>query len=75
MDLNRRLVGESDREILMGPACVILSLGVWSSISAAGRGGAHPWGWCLTLLRNVLKSGSVRSWMIPGGSWMIPGGY
>ncbi len=38
----RRLGGESDREILMGPACVILSLGVWSSISGLGRGEACP---------------------------------
>ena len=42
IDENRRLGGESDREILMGPACVILSLGVWSSICPPGRG--LPWG-------------------------------
>ena len=28
-DINRRLGGESDREILMVPACVILSLVLW----------------------------------------------
>ena len=27
------------------------------------------------VLRNELKSGSVRSWMIPGGSWMSSGEY
>ena len=30
---DRRLVGESDWEIIMAPVCVILSLGLWSSIS------------------------------------------
>ena len=39
---HRRLVGESDWEILMGPACVILSLGVRSSVSAPGRRAAWP---------------------------------
>jgi hypothetical protein len=34
----RRLGGESDREILMVPACVILSLGLWSWISPPGSG-------------------------------------
>ena len=34
----RRLGGESDREISMAPACVILSLGLWSSISPPGSG-------------------------------------
>ena len=32
--MNRRLGGESDREILMVPACVVLSLGLCSWISA-----------------------------------------
>ena len=31
---DRRLGGESDREILMVPMCVIMSLGLWSRISA-----------------------------------------
>ena len=26
------------------------------------------------VLRNRMKSGSVRSWMIPGGSWMSSAG-
>ena len=38
--LNRRLGGESDREISMAPACVILSLGLWSCISPPGAGRA-----------------------------------
>ena len=63
-----------NREILMGPGCVIPSLGLWTSISPPG-GGRALWGWCLTLLRNGIKSGSVRSWMIPGGSWMSCGEY
>ena len=29
--------------------------------------------WCLALLPNGSNSGSVRSWMIPGGSWMNSG--
>ena len=33
-----RIGGESDREIRMGPACVVLSLRVWSSINAPGLG-------------------------------------
>ena len=63
-----------NREILMGPACVIPSLGLWTSISPLA-GVPCPWGWCLSLLRNESKSGSVRSWMIPGGSWMSSGVY
>ena len=36
--------GESDQEILMVPRCVILSLGVWSSISGPGPAvGLCPW--------------------------------
>ena len=46
-NFSRRLGGESYREILMAPVCVILSLGLWSSNSAPmGRGRACPWGWC-----------------------------
>ena len=43
-----------NREILMGPGCVIPSLGFWTSISPPG-GGRALWGWCLTLLRNGKK--------------------
>ena len=43
-----------NREILMGPGCVIPSLGFWTSISPPG-GGHALWGWCLTLLRNEKK--------------------
>ena len=67
-----------NREILMGPACVIPSLGLWTSISppvVPPPPRRALWGWCLTLLRNESKSGSVRSWMIPGGSWMSCGEY
>ncbi len=38
MSMDRRLGGESDREISMVPVCVILSLGFWSSISPPGLG-------------------------------------
>ena len=44
--IDRRLWGESNREVSMAPACVIPSLGLWSSISALV--GACPCGWCLT---------------------------
>ena len=67
-----------NREILMDPGCVIPSLGLWTSISGPGGAAACPCPrgcWCLSLLRNELKSGSVRSWMIPGGSWMSCGEY
>ena len=37
---NRRLGCESDREILMAPACVILSLGLWNLNSAPVLGRA-----------------------------------
>ena len=45
--LNRRLGGESNREIEIRPACMILSLGIQSEISPPWRG-ACPWVWCLT---------------------------
>ena len=38
------LGGEFDQEILMGPACVIPSLGLWTSISALGCRAAVPLG-------------------------------
>ena len=51
--------------------------GDYSVISAPGSG---PCVRALALvlafvLRNRMKSGSVRSWMIPGGSWTSSGGY
>ena len=55
-------------EILMGLACVIPSLVLWTSMSGPVVPARALWGWRLTLLRNESKSGSVRSWMIPGGS-------
>ena len=70
----RRLGGLLNREILMVPACVILSLGFLLSIVVRCPARALLV-WCLTLLRNELKSGFVRSWMIPGGSWMSSGEY
>ena len=43
------------REISMAPVCVILSLGLWSSISGpVGRAcRACPWAWCLTLCNHL----------------------
>ena len=75
--LCRRLGSESDQEILMVPVCVILSLGVWTSISPPGPPpplAAH--GSVLAFVsRNQMKSSSVRSWWIHEGCWMISGGY
>ena len=51
---NRRLGGESDREILMVPVCVILSLGFGRGLVVRGAAAAGvPSGWCLTLLCQI----------------------
>ena len=47
----RRLGGESDREILMVPVCVILSLGF--GLGLVVRGAGSPSGWCLTLFCQI----------------------
>ena len=53
--------------------------GLFFVISPPGRAGARracPCGLVFDfVLRNGSKSGSVRSWMIPGGSWMSSGEY
>ena len=51
--------------------------GDYSVISAPGvRRVSVPFGLVLAfVLRNRMKSGSVRSWMIPAGSWTSSGGY
>ena len=64
--LDRRLGVYSDREISKAPACVILSLGLWSSISPPGLGlglglGRALGGWCLTFWGNESKSCSASS--------------
>ena len=48
----RRLGCESDREISMAPACVILSLGLWSLISGPGLGRV-PLGLVFDLCRKI----------------------
>ena len=67
----------SNREILVVPGCVISWLGFFFVISAPGSGVRVPlwFGAFDFVLRNGSKSGSVRSWMIPGGSWMSSGEY
>ena len=67
---NRRLGGESDREISMAPACVILSLGLWSLISAPV---ARACPWARFVSRNEIKNCSVSSWNISGACWMSSG--
>ena len=54
-----------------------LVAGLYFVISAPGSGCAPcPCGLVFDFVfRNGLKSGSVRSWMIPGGSWMSSGEY
>ena len=64
-----------NREILMGPGCVIPSLGLWTSISGQGGVPRALVGLVFDFVAKWKKSGSVRSWMIPGGSWMSSGEY
>ena len=64
----------SDQEIYNGSCVRDPVAGLFIVISAPG-GCRALLVWCLTLLRNELKSGSVRSWMIPGDSWMSSGEY
>jgi hypothetical protein len=61
--LYRRLGGESDREILMVPACASWGWGSGVGLVLRGSGSprACPWGWCLTSLRNESKSCSANS--------------
>ena len=60
MRLHRRLESESDLEILMAPLCVILSLGVWNSISGPGRAGGALGLVLDFVLRNRMKTCSAR---------------
>ena len=64
----RRLGGESKPGNLNGFCVRDPVAGLWTAISGPAPSGV-PFGvGVLTLLRNESKSGSVRSWMIPGGS-------
>ena len=48
----------------------------FDSCSGSVRARGHALGLVLAfVLPNRMKSCSVRSWMIPGGSWMSSGGY
>ena len=74
----RRLGCESKPGNLNGSFVRDPVAGLWSSISppATRVPCAVPFRvGVFTLLRNGLKSGSVRSWVIPGGSWMSSGEY